>query len=123
MRPLRTTTYTVKAFNGIEEVTDKVVVYVDNCDYQEDESKNSVVKMTAYPNPSAGQVLLNVSGAKENLTMTIFDFNGRVMHQEEVNPGFGSYEQQLDLSRFPKGVYLIKLHNSQINETTKVLLI
>ena len=55
-------------------------------------------QLSAYPNPTTGQVLL--SGIKENEKIEILDIQGHLLMQ--------SQGATLDLSPLPQGIYLLR---------------
>ena len=79
--------------------------------------------MIVYPNPSNGIVNMNISGTQNDLDLIVFDINGRVVHAENVNSSEQNINKQLDLSRFPKGVYLVHLSNSEQSLVSKIILV
>jgi hypothetical protein len=122
VRPLRTTSYTVRSNNGGVEEIDEVIVYVDNCTFQDENQKRNNVKISASPNPTRGNVNISIRGVSDKLTMAVYDWQGRLLRMEELDPLKDSLERPMDFSRFPKGIYVIKVFNNHFNSTTKILL-
>ncbi len=56
-----------------------------------------------YPNPTRGQVQINVVGETAGRQLQVMDITGRLIHERAIT----SAEMTLDTSGFPKGVYLI----------------
>ena len=97
-------------------------MYVENCN---DVSFNDSLRlnMIVYPNPSNGVINMNISGVQNDLKLVLFDINGRVVHTESVNSSNQSMNRQLDLSSFPKGIYLVHLSDSEQSLVSKILLV
>jgi Secretion system C-terminal sorting domain len=61
---------------------------------------------SAYPNPTAGFLTLNVSDYNlDALSYQLFDSNGRFILKEKIS----SIETQISLEKFPSACYLIKI--------------
>ncbi|MEL4455495.1 T9SS type A sorting domain-containing protein [Lutimonas vermicola] len=119
--PKRTTTYTVQAQKGDIIVTDTIVVYVESCPGTY--NKITDLKLVVYPNPSNGLVKLNITGAEKTLDMEVFDMNGRLIHKEKIDARYEQINKDIDLSRLPKGMYLLRLHNMEQNVVSKILFV
>lgn len=62
-----------------------------------------------YPNPSNGHFTISCSGNQNSgLSVSVFDITGKIIFSESMNTGNGSYQKAIDLSAFPKGIYLLK---------------
>ncbi len=119
--PKRTTTYTVQAQNGDVTITDTIVVYVESC--QETYDKVADLKLIIYPNPSNGLVTIDIKGAEKSLDLELFDMNGRLIYKEKIDTRYQQINKDVDLSRLPKGMYLIRLYNIEQNVVSKILLV
>ncbi len=79
---------------------------------EELDSENSleVQSMSYSPNPTEGPVKLKFELPNEgDLTIMVFDGNGRKVYDEEINGFRGLYSGELDLSAEPAGVYFISI--------------
>ena len=83
----------------------------------------SAVKGSGAYLSSNGIVNMKISGSQKDLDLVLFDINGRVIHSENVNSSRQDINKQLDLSRFPKGVYLVHLSNSEQSLVSKIILV
>lgn len=76
--------------------------------------------MSVYPNPSHGQVNLQINQYVGKVTIQIIDISGRVVlkfKNEEFNT-----VKTLDLSRLPKGVYILKANGDDLDFSEKIIL-
>ncbi|MDX2046199.1 MAG: PQQ-dependent sugar dehydrogenase [Chitinophagaceae bacterium] len=81
----------------------RVVVIVKNST-----SRRLVPTVSMYPNPASDNVNLAIeTDATGRTSVTVFDLNGRPVHREEFVKNTASYLKQLDVSRLPKGSYLV----------------
>ncbi|MBW8051212.1 MAG: T9SS type A sorting domain-containing protein [Cytophagales bacterium] len=75
----------------------------------------SILKI--YPNPNTGKfnIVMNITPARpaggqaENLELKIVNNLGQVLFREELKQFKGIYEKQLDLNKYPVGIYNLQL--------------
>ncbi len=71
-----------------------------------------VFSFSNYPNPIADKTTVTIKlSANENVTLILYDKNGNVvksLFNAEVKKG-ETFSQEIDLSGFPKDVYILKL--------------
>ncbi|MDD2530697.1 MAG: T9SS type A sorting domain-containing protein, partial [Bacteroidales bacterium] len=72
-----------------------------------------------YPNPTSNKTILRVEGLKENANISVYDMSGRKLR--EFNLNYAQNELEFDFSDFVKGVYTIRITNSTINITKKLV--
>lgn len=78
-------------------------------------------KLKAYPNPNNGIFQLNFNTINHpEALLEIFDYRGKRILQNSIQQG--SIEQTINLSNYPKGVYLISLSDGTSKTTQKVLI-
>lgn len=70
------------------------------------EAENESVKI--YPNPTADYVFLKLNSKVKLETAEIYDLSGKLISQPKIT------EDRLDLRSLSKGIYLLKLKNSNI---------
>jgi hypothetical protein len=83
--------------------TSNVLIVVDgSCDFTADIAENEM-GVSMYPNPTAS--LLYISKTQSGLaSMELLDLNGKSLHQQALDQNL-----ILDLSTYPKGLYMIKI--------------
>jgi hypothetical protein len=101
--PTANTTYTVTGATNNCTGTSIVTVSVSLCTGMNKNSGASDLKV--YPNPTQGPVTLNF-GEAFNGQVTVFNALGQLLITQKITD---SEKLNLDLSIYPKGVYLIKL--------------
>ena len=76
------------------------------------------IKLLAYPNPLNSNQKLTIRFYVEEIKsykVRIFDFSGRIVYEQEVNPNLkGIYEFKVD-NKFKKGAYIVEIEG----QTTK----
>ncbi|MFO7933326.1 MAG: DNRLRE domain-containing protein [Bacteroidales bacterium] len=76
-----------------------------------------------YPNPAQDRVNLIYSSDRANMvTITVYDFTGRVAHSGVVMNATGTLETTIDLSGFEKGMYMIEVKDGD-TRTQKTLVV
>jgi hypothetical protein len=120
--PTRTTTYILNATRGGTTDTATVVVTVENCNSSLEETVYE--EFMVYPNPTTGNLNINLNSLeKEDLNLVVMSLNGSVVYRGEMESGQNRITKKIDLSRFAKGVYLVRLFNSNQNIVKKIILI
>ena len=72
-----------------------------------------------YPNPVHDLLTLSIKGMERKLQVQITDVSGRQIYDQQLDNLPAECTRQIDVSRFAKGVYLIKLMNSSRVFTAK----
>ncbi len=75
-----------------------------------------------FPNPTNGIVTIKIDGLTGNLDLQILNIQGKVIRTEEIINNKQSYTQDIDLSIYPKGIYLVKLINNNFAKVEKIVL-
>lgn len=84
---------------------------------------NGQYAVSVYPNPFKGEISISVNATiAEKATVSVFDINGKLMHQTATAISKGDQVILLnELSALENGVYFVKIHSDNINETIKVV--
>ena len=78
---------------------------------------------TTYPNPNNGTFNLSFnSPTKENFKLEMTNVLGASVYQEILPEFIGQYSKQIDIGKYGKGNYLIRLSNSK-NEVVKKIIV
>ena len=73
-----------------------------------------------YPNPTNGNITLNiVSPNRDEVTLSIFDASGKLVHQDGLSIIEGFNSMILPVQQFAPGVYLVKVINAYGNQSIK----
>lgn len=80
-------------------------------------------QVVLFPNPSKGIVILTYQGELlQNVTVLVQDMAGQTLLKKEEQVLKNDQALSLDLSKFAKGIYFIRLITENISQTTKVVL-
>ncbi|MDD4685592.1 MAG: T9SS type A sorting domain-containing protein, partial [Bacteroidales bacterium] len=62
-----------------------------------------------------------ISGISGEAKIILSDVQGRVLNTINAKPVSGTIEQTIDLNNLAKGVYYIRIQNTDINRTQKLI--
>ena len=79
------------------------------------------ISIMMYPNPATHQTNLVISGISGETKIILSDVQGRVLKTIDAKPVSGTLEQTIDLNNLAKGVYYIRIQNTDINRTQKLI--
>lgn len=81
---------------------------------QTDDFESNTSEIAVYPNPSNGVFHVETQNGAENIRLDVNDLAGRTILQTEG--------QTIDLSAYPKGIYLLNIHIGQQSYSKKLIL-
>jgi subtilisin family serine protease len=97
---------------GNREVEDYQVIIYGNSTNVDEAKTDGKMDLTIYPNPASDHTTVSFNlSKKDNINITIFDMQGRLLEQvqHEVLGAAGTQTVKLDLASYPKGVYMLKI--------------
>jgi len=103
-------------------------IYLDNINISNSAitSVNNLIddaKITVYPNPSSGNITLNLfSAIKENYHLEIFNAIGKKIYSEQLIDFNGSLKKEINLSAFGSGLYILNFTNNRKTNSIKVII-
>jgi hypothetical protein len=72
---------------------------------------------TIYPNPSTSQITIETSAAHIPVQLTILNLSGQQLMQRRVTEP----RMVIDISQLPGGVYIVRITNDRMVETTRLI--
>jgi hypothetical protein len=72
-----------------------------------------------YPNPAKDIIFINGVDQIGNANLKVYDLNGRLLINKPLNL---SQKQSLDISQFERGLYVLKIENTRINFSKKLII-
>ena len=100
---------------------DELTLMVDDCTGIDEERANKL-GLDIYPNPSTGIFNMDISGMdNEEFRLKVLNMQGRMVFSGKLSFANGVYNNQLDLSYLPKGVYYLVVQNDQTSITKKIV--
>lgn len=111
---------TVKGQNTCGDGTESSkTVTVNTCGGIQENNPDGNVTM--YPNPTEGMLYIAIKNQMRQLNLILVDVNGQEVFRESLQDIQPGYVRQIDVSKFAKGVYFIKLMNNDHIYTGKVV--
>ncbi|MCX6304256.1 MAG: T9SS type A sorting domain-containing protein [Bacteroidetes bacterium] len=111
---------TVKGNNDCGDgVESSKPVVVKNCTGIDQKGLQSTVGI--YPNPVSNELTLTIKGNERQLALTLSNANGQVVYSEKLVNITSDYQKKLDVSRFARGIYFLKLSGNDRVFTEKVI--
>ncbi|MDX2248598.1 MAG: T9SS type A sorting domain-containing protein [Bacteroidia bacterium] len=79
----------------------------------EDLARAGISRMEVYPNPTQGVFTLDIEMAKtDDLSVAIFDINGKVVYQTNEN-NISRFNEKIDMNGVAAGIYTLKVTTSK----------
>jgi S1-C subfamily serine protease len=107
--------------NTLEEEEEEVVAPKENTADVLMPTFETQAVMEVFPNPTADFVNIRFEGKKAPLTINVISLNGQTVYTKNIQSFEGNYSDQLDLSKYPSGVYLINLTQDGQQMTQQVV--
>lgn len=116
--------YDCRAAYNLGEPTDKwtctgFVVVTDRDNPLIMKKDNSNFKL--YPNPTTGQLMLDLSNNQHSKTVQIFNIFGQLVQSIPLENGDDKMLRTIDLSAYENGIYYIQLNGDGLRYTQKVV--
>ncbi|MFZ4412181.1 MAG: T9SS type A sorting domain-containing protein [Bacteroidales bacterium] len=83
-------------------------------------AKDISIRIT--PNPAQDVLYLKVKGVKEKLLIEIFDMLGKSVYTEYIITSKADFNKEINVGKFDKGIFFIKISNNQLCKTEKIVL-
>ncbi|MFZ4400320.1 MAG: T9SS type A sorting domain-containing protein [Bacteroidales bacterium] len=83
---------------------------------------NTTLNYQIYPNPTSGIITININDINTSLDLQIINLQGKIIHTEKLSNIKSTYNQDINLSEYPKGVYFVKLINKNFTKVEKIVL-
>lgn len=113
-------TYSFTDGNGCSG-SDVENITVSNCASVDENS--SLVNFTFFPNPSDGFITVKFTQFNVNdISFNIYDMEGRLVFSENIIGFTGNYTNNIDLSSFQSGIYLLEIQSENNIITNKLII-
>jgi len=71
-----------------------------------------------YPNPAKNHVTIDMASEQADVTIKVYDLTGNLLHMEELDR---LTKTNLDITEFKPGLYMIQIHNDQMNSVARLI--
>ena len=79
------------------------------------------INIMMYPNPANNETKLIISGVQGDTKIVLSDVQGRILNTINTKAINGVVEQTIDVNNLTKGVYYVRIQNSNLNRTNKLI--
>ena len=81
------------------------------------------VKLNTYPNPTRGLFNINfISEEVDNFEISIVDAFGQIVLHEDRKEFVGEYTKKVDLSNWPRGIYMVQIKTKDSFVSKRIVL-
>ena len=77
-------------------------------------------EVKVYPNPTTGLFTLEMPFGEAECPMEVYNMNGQVVLQQQLYPNSGKIVETIDLSKVPKGLYLLRINGRALQSAIVV---
>lgn len=120
----------------IEQEYSVMVINQEGCDAEESvtvifsydecvgiDENGEDVQLQVFPNPTSGKTHINIVGASGPINVHVLNAMGNVLEDHRFTPShIGLIEEELDLGKYAKGIYFLKLEGDNIHHSVKLIL-
>ncbi len=104
---------------GDHEVTQKV----NNFPLGVKGANTFVGALKVYPNPSSGLIKVKIEGAVAGQgELVIYDLNGKVVYQSNLEINSRGAEKNIDLSNLSKGIYILGFNSNELSDKIRLVI-
>ncbi|RYE25490.1 MAG: T9SS type A sorting domain-containing protein [Sphingobacteriales bacterium] len=82
----------------------------------------SLSNMAVYPNPTTGRFTLGFNAAAAQVNVVVKNVTGQQVYTHTFSHEGGSFNQQIDLSNYAKGIYMVEVSGAGAKAVQKVVL-
>jgi len=79
--------------------------------------------MNIYPNPTDGVMHINIESRTDILDMNLLSLEGKIVYFDKMDYQKDGLSKQIDVSGLSKGIYFLRLYNSNNYFVKKVMIL
>lgn len=104
--------------DGCSGTSDSFMLTVDACAGIDELAG---LNIDVFPNPTAGNIVLDITGESNGFNLEIVDVNGKMVYTETIGEINSGLRRTIDLSTVANGLYFLKLDDGTSSTTTKLI--
>ena len=103
--------------------TDTLTIFFSFAECTGINEQSGDVSVRIYPNPSTGELNVSIDGLGSPAEMELWNMTGQILSKKTLgSSGMNRYAEQIDLSGYHNGVYLLKIFNPHFVHLNKIIL-
>jgi len=114
-------TVTVKDENNCSN-SDTIVITIERSPTAIISINEKIGIIKVYPNPTTGDINLSVENIIDKTRINIILETGQIVFDKEYYPLEGKIIEQIDLKKYPNGIYIIQVTSNEIKKIEKLIL-
>ncbi|MHA7943523.1 T9SS type A sorting domain-containing protein [Formosa sp. 3Alg 14/1] len=122
VHPDTTTIYSVEVFNGGGCSAEDEVLVIVEAHILDIEEETLNFEFNIYPNPATDVLNVKIEGLEADTPIRIFDMSGKLLYNQVIQAGGRILYKTLDVSRYPKGMYILTIERRGLRLTKKLVL-
>lgn len=104
--------------DGCTGVSDSFMLTVDAC---AGVSELNGLTIDVYPNPTTGNIVLDIVGESDGFAVSVVDMNGKSVYTETIGSISTGIRSTIDLSHVANGIYFLRLDDGNSFTTRKLV--
>jgi SOS-response transcriptional repressor LexA len=111
---------TVKGNNacGSGVVSVNYPIYVSQVGINENAAN---LRYSIYPNPAKGNLTIEIEAQSDKLELSIYNLQGEMMYSEIIYHNHKKLKKELDLVKYSKGIYFVKIKSDSFVRAEKLI--
>ncbi|MEO6302354.1 MAG: T9SS type A sorting domain-containing protein, partial [Bacteroidia bacterium] len=82
------------------------------------ENKKLSSKLWIYPNPTSGNININLDHNTENASIKVYDLTGKIIYESVIN---NTYKASVNLNDFAAGLYFLEIKEGDFKQVEKII--
>jgi len=104
-----------------DAVSDDVTITFDPCTGIQEQTTDAL-GITIQPNPGNEKIVISFTGLKSKSTsLIISDLKGQLICQDQLSTPTSTFARSMDVSKYPKGIYMVKVENGKETKTERLI--
>ena len=104
--------------NGCSTIDTALVIWSSITDISETSNEFA---LNIYPNPTNDILNVSVTGDAENTVISMFNYNGQMVYNENIGDITGSYLKTINTKNLPSGIYFLRFVSNDMVKVNKVI--
>ncbi len=82
------------------------------------ENKKVSGKLWVYPNPTNGNININLDHNADNASLKVYDLTGKIIYESQIN---NTYKASVNLNDYAAGLYFLEIKEGEFKQVEKII--